>query len=377
MYCVPSLGPTGCGPRGLAAGASPFPLRIKISPSAAPKATAVGYQPVGMKPWKRLSPGRVTSTTATSLLSALATSRVEPFGESARALGVEPAGARGESATLICSLVRPVARSTTATAFVLAQATKSRVASFDRAIAFGCSPTVSSRRAASVSRRERDHARGAPDRDVDGAAVGRRQDAVGLGRQLGACDDTAAGDVDGHDGFAVDERGIERPAVRRECQAAHEAGVHELVVHGLLRRRQPDLAQGLQPFALPRELADRVVRGSGAEEPPAVGVPGEAQPGMAELQVLDDLAPLQVHDTQARLRPAVVRDHQMPAVGVKGHGERQIADVEVLTGGRNAPAVRQQRHAGALRAGACRRTGVAGSERQRRCEGEEGERYRA
>src|SRR5712691_7350936 len=43
--------------------------------------TAVGYQPVGMKPLTALAPGRLTSTTATALLSALATSSVRPSGE--------------------------------------------------------------------------------------------------------------------------------------------------------------------------------------------------------------------------------------------------------------------------------------------------------
>ena len=43
--------------------------------------TAVGYQPVGMNPSTSLVPGLVMSTTATVLLSALATSSRRPSGE--------------------------------------------------------------------------------------------------------------------------------------------------------------------------------------------------------------------------------------------------------------------------------------------------------
>jgi hypothetical protein len=43
-----------------------MPSRLNIAP--------VGYQPVGMKPSTSLAPGFDTSTTATALLSALATS---------------------------------------------------------------------------------------------------------------------------------------------------------------------------------------------------------------------------------------------------------------------------------------------------------------
>ena len=140
----------GCGPRGLATGVRPLPESTSTFSASRSYATPVGYQPVGMKPRKRLSPGSATSTTATVLLSAFATSSVWPSGESASALGVEPGGALGESATPIRSTVWRVARSTTETALVLAQATKSRRASLEKAIAFGCSPTAISASGASV-----------------------------------------------------------------------------------------------------------------------------------------------------------------------------------------------------------------------------------
>jgi hypothetical protein len=134
----------------LATGVRPLPESTRTFPPSRSKATPVGYQPVGMKPRKRLSPERVTSTTATVLLSAFATSSVWPSGESASAFGVEPGGARGESATAIFSAATRVATSTTQTAFVLAHATKRRRPSFENCIAFGCSPTRISSIGASV-----------------------------------------------------------------------------------------------------------------------------------------------------------------------------------------------------------------------------------
>ena len=61
-------------------------------------ATAVGYQPVGMKPLTWLRLGVATSITAMLLLSALATKSVLPSGAMASASGVLPSGARGKRA---------------------------------------------------------------------------------------------------------------------------------------------------------------------------------------------------------------------------------------------------------------------------------------
>ena len=84
------------------------------------------------------------------------------------------------------------------------------------------------------------------------------------------------------------------------------------------------------------------------------GMPGDAQPGVVERHPLDHLPPLEIHDAQAGLGPAVVRDHEVAAVGVEGHGEGQVAGVEVRPGGSDAPAVGEERDALALRAGAGR-----------------------
>ncbi len=138
-------------PRGLADEVSPFPDSTKIFEPSRLKSAAVGYQPVGMNPSTDERAGSLTSTTATALLSALATSSVLPSGESPRPFGVAPGGAFGNSATETCSLAVFETTSTTNTLFVLAQATNRRDASFDSTIALGCSPTATSPRFSSVA----------------------------------------------------------------------------------------------------------------------------------------------------------------------------------------------------------------------------------
>src|SRR5689334_14849352 len=65
---------------GLAFDWSPFPTPMnRVFPSGE-TATAVGYQPVGMNPFTWLRSRSSTSTTATQLLSALATNSVFPSG---------------------------------------------------------------------------------------------------------------------------------------------------------------------------------------------------------------------------------------------------------------------------------------------------------
>src|SRR5213083_1235597 len=104
--------------------------------------TAVGYQPVGMKPRTRLEPARETSTTATALLSAFATKSDLPSGESARAFGVVPAGEEGVSVTRTFSLTWPPAISSASTVSSLPQDTKRRP-SGENARSFGWGPVES------------------------------------------------------------------------------------------------------------------------------------------------------------------------------------------------------------------------------------------
>src|SRR5207249_5313419 len=103
---------------------------------------AVGYQPVGTNPFTVLAPGFETSTTATTLLSAFATSRRRSPGDRLTWFGVDPGGAFGNIATEICSDARREATSIPQTAFVFAHATNSRLPSRVIAIAFGCSPVA-------------------------------------------------------------------------------------------------------------------------------------------------------------------------------------------------------------------------------------------
>ena len=160
-------------------------------------------------------------------------------------------------------------------------------------------------------------------------------------------------DVHGRDRLAVDLGGVEDARVRREGEAAHEAGVlHGVHAAALLGRRQGEGATG-EELAAPatrsrgsscrRPLTKRGASRRGARRCPA-------RRGRAPSS--GDLLPLEVHDAQAGLRPAVVGDHEVAPVGVKGHGEREIAGVQVPARGGDAPAVGEERHALALRAGA-------------------------
>ncbi len=137
--------------RGLFCEVRPLPLRMKRREPSRLNCAAVGYQPVGMNPVTSLFAGSLTFTTATALLSALATSSVRPSGERPRPFGVAPGGAFGNSATEICSFAVFDATSTTHTLLVFAQATNSLAPSFDRTMAFGCSPTTTSPRFSSVA----------------------------------------------------------------------------------------------------------------------------------------------------------------------------------------------------------------------------------
>src|SRR5580658_5113865 len=111
-------------------------------PSAA-TVTAMGYQPVGMKPATVDGPvvpfsGR--SITATVLLSALATNKRFPSGEAASQLGVDPGGDLGCSAMLIRSRTIPVSGSWTYTRLVLEQVTYR--CPWCSSMAVGCAPVL-------------------------------------------------------------------------------------------------------------------------------------------------------------------------------------------------------------------------------------------
>src|SRR5579872_786611 len=105
-------------------------------------ATAVGYQPVGMKPRTRLSAVLETSITATSLLSAFVTNSRVPSGESANALGVLPVGALGNSDVRIVSWTVLSPASITLTELPPEFATNSRLPSGEKSSATGCRPTA-------------------------------------------------------------------------------------------------------------------------------------------------------------------------------------------------------------------------------------------
>src|SRR5262245_49455197 len=107
----------------------PLPLRTNTRALSRLINAAVGYHPVGMNPWTSLRFGSLTSTTATVLLSALATTSRVSSGDRLTAFGVDPGGASGKIETFTCSAAWRFATSTAHTALVLAHATKSRLPS--------------------------------------------------------------------------------------------------------------------------------------------------------------------------------------------------------------------------------------------------------
>src|SRR2546421_4098819 len=127
-------------PSGLAPEPAPFPFATYNVEPSAETATAVGYQPTGINPATRIAGGS-TRTTATALLPAIATYSVRPSGARASAFGSLPTGARGPSATVSCSITRPVTTSTRATPFAPARATNRSVPR--KAMADGWGPTKS------------------------------------------------------------------------------------------------------------------------------------------------------------------------------------------------------------------------------------------
>ena len=78
---------------------------------------------MGTKPSGVLAPGSLTLTTARLLVLALATSKIDSSAESARALGVLPAGAPGSMAVPIVSMALAATVSMTLTELRLALAT--------------------------------------------------------------------------------------------------------------------------------------------------------------------------------------------------------------------------------------------------------------
>ena len=76
-----------------------------------------------MKPSDLLSPSSLTLMTATSLVLALATKRIDSSGVNASELGVDPGGAFGSIAVPIVSTDLPASVSMTETVFRLALAT--------------------------------------------------------------------------------------------------------------------------------------------------------------------------------------------------------------------------------------------------------------
>src|SRR4051812_40763683 len=106
-FSAPPVKP-GRGPSRLAPEEPPLPLAThSVLPSRLTR-TLVGYQPVGRNPSVLLAPIFATLKTATSLVLAFVTNRMDSSGVSASELGVLPGGHRGSMAVLIVSTVLPL-----------------------------------------------------------------------------------------------------------------------------------------------------------------------------------------------------------------------------------------------------------------------------
>jgi hypothetical protein len=94
-------------------------------------------------------------------------------------------------------------------------------------------------------------------------------------------------------------------------------------------------------------------------------MPREAEPGVVQDQRVRHAPRLDIDDRDRRFQISAVCNEEIAAVGGFHHRQREAADLHVLAGRRDFPAVRQQGHAATERAGPHGRRDVAEGERQR------------
>ncbi len=375
MYCgAVALGATGAGRAGSPRPARPLPLRTRTRLPVRVERDARRVPAGRDEARKRLSPGRVTSTTATVLLSALATSRVAPSGDSASAFGVEPGGAcrREGDADALGGVRRREVHHPHRVRVGAGDEERARRPSRTpsrsgarRRDDLGERPSGCAARGRPRARRptrsRRRHSRRGPRPRRSPRRRGRARASTCPSRRPRP--------------RPPRRRPRPRRAAARRERARGRRRSRRLSTSSpcgrLLGRGRAERAAGHEALAAPLDLADRVVGRARREETLAVGVPGDPEPRVVERHLLGHLPAVDVHHAQARLRPAVVRDHEVAAVGVQGHRERQVARVEVAARGGDAPAVRQERHALALRAGVCWAFGGGLTETEERCQSEE------
>ena len=262
---------------GSAAGVSPLPLSTKICLPSRLKIAPVGYQPVGMNPSTKLRPPLLTSTTATALLSALATSSVWPSGDSASELGVEVGGASGIQAHR--DLLDRLARERVEHPDRRAAAARDEQTLGRRATAparSGARRCTIRRSADSESALEHlDASRRPTTTRTASRPSGETHDGVGLGRQRrpswSTCP-TARSIADSvcaktRVAYSVRPSGlIARPPAKRLAA----------------ERRQRERARARQRAVGVRELLHVVLRGAARVQPRAVRVPREPEPGAVD-----------------------------------------------------------------------------------------------
>ena len=183
-YCDWSPSAPGWGPRGFGIDVRPLPESTRIRRPSGVNRTPVGYQPVGMKPATRLADGRATSTTATALLSALATSSVRPSGESAEGVGRRArrrAGREGDR-----NLLGRGSRSEIDRPDGVRVRARDEEALPVRRQDHGVGMLSHGKRAPGLERRrvEEQHLRAAPERDEERRSIRGNEAGIGLRRQI-------------------------------------------------------------------------------------------------------------------------------------------------------------------------------------------------
>ena len=331
------------------------------------KSTDVGYQPVGMKPSTSLAPGFSISTRPRCCCRRWRRRSVLPSGEISSAFGVVPGGAFGKQRDrdlLACgsagTIERPHLVGVRARDEEPRTVTRQRhgvgmLADDDLAVA----PRASPDRAPALSRRPRARQR----------ASSRPATSARCSGSAGRFD--GAGDLTRSESIALTAR-------PRTCTAysvrpsADTASPPMKPVPPKSRRSAGSLVAGGRSVTLPparnspfAQSNDLTVFSAAPDEYSTLPSRFHASPSQAwstGTLALHVHLP-RVHDGQGRPRPAVVADDQMTAVRGGDHRHRKIPRRKTVTGGRDAPAVRQQGDAAAERPWA--RRWIGGSLRYR------------
>ena len=207
----------------------------------------------------------------------------------------------------------------------------------------------------------------APDRDVQHLPVRREDRRVGLSLEICRRDDLPLLDVDRADFLAVDLRRVDALAIGAHRHTGDVTGVLDDVAPGMPLGSADRNGAGRRNLAVhERVFVEHVLARARREQPLTVRLPDEAEPRVLDVRASDDLQRVRVEDAERGLRPPTRRDRDEAPVGRRDQIHRQIADRDMASGGRQLPAVGQQRHAVALIPWPDRPLPLVGHERRER-----------